>query len=264
MENILLLILLLEVLSWLFVIVLSNNFTFYYLVIQAYFLFWRFISVFTGAYILLIVIIFLKIGIPPFQAWALNLLSRVNKFTFWFIRSMHKLLPIMVLITLLLLNLIILIIIIIVVISSSLVIKRGRLIITISLSSISHSGWILLGRLVSISFVIFYFFIYYVLLFCFIKIFLNRNLDAFNQRALVNSGWLFLSGIPPFIVFWLKINIILRMSTIRARLTFILLVWVILFIQAYYRLFSLNLKNEQNHLVGRYVIIPINSLRVVY
>jgi NADH:ubiquinone oxidoreductase subunit 2 (subunit N) len=95
--NFLTLIVLLEVLSWVFVVLLPINSSLNYLVVQSYFLIGRLRRVLFNSYLLLILRLLMKIGLPPFHIWLIRVARVLNKETFSFLITGHKLLPLFLL-----------------------------------------------------------------------------------------------------------------------------------------------------------------------
>jgi len=88
------LLVVLELLSWLFVILVPNTSTLNYLLVQRYFLILGIARIlFLPS--LLIIVFLLKLGIPPFHVWFIKIARVLNKNRFSFIITLHKLIPIL-------------------------------------------------------------------------------------------------------------------------------------------------------------------------
>jgi len=141
-NSIVLMLLYLEVLSWLFVILMSPFTTMKYLVIQAYFMILGLLGVFWVP-LLLIFRLFLKIGLPPTHIWFLKLSVLIRKWVFIFFSTLHKLLPLLLLGRLFMSSYLLTRMILLV--STRLIYQVFEFLFVIMTSSIVHRGWILLG-----------------------------------------------------------------------------------------------------------------------
>jgi NADH:ubiquinone oxidoreductase subunit 2 (subunit N) len=247
-ENVILLLLIIELFSWLFIIIISSGAIFYYLILQSYFLLWSLIGIVGGNFILLIVRMFLKIGLPPIHSWVLHLFMVLHKIAFWFISTIHKLLPLIFLINLFsfrILNRSLVIIRIILRIVMS--VRRITITLVLGYSSIIHTGWILFRCIRGMNLTLFYLIGYYFLLMTFLIRSRGHNLrlTIFNQNSLLSYTWLVLSGLPPFLMFWLKMSVLIGLFYLVIE-SFLLIVTLIVTILAYFRVFSLNLIREQS------------------
>jgi len=112
------------------------------------------------------------------------------------------------------------------------------------ISSLIHSGWILLRNVLKIRLMVLYWSVYCVLIIVmfyslFIKTMVIRDETQSKYTRIV---WLVLRGLPPFTMFWLKINIFMLIYPLIliARITLILI--PVLSLVSYYRVFHLSLR----------------------
>jgi len=192
---------------------LPNFFSLNYLVIQRYFLILRLVRILVF-YPILVVRILIKLGLPPFHLWFVRLSRVLSKRGFAFIITLHKLLPIFLLAKILLTYISFLVFLRrIIIVGTSLSIRR-TLFFTLTFSSIIHRAWIVLRVLIRKGFLLFYWFSYRGLLIILIRVLSLTKLNqaAIIQRRLTRKIWLLMSGIPPFIIFWLKVHIVIWFS----------------------------------------------------
>lgn len=227
-----------ETLSWLFVII-AKQVAFKYLIVQPFFLVIGLVrlSWWNRA---LIIRLLLKLGVPPFHVWAVHVLRYLNKRIFVFITTLHKVVPILLIVKLwgyylvtpvLLLS----------VLTLSLILQSRGLFIVITFSSILHRGWIILRGGISIGFYWIYLISYVSLVF---GLFSSLSIDSVlfggsSQRLAASLYWLVLSGIPPFVMFWLKLFIIRALLRLSTATSFSILVAVLMSTLAYFRVFVL-------------------------
>lgn len=244
------LIIIIELLSWIFIFFIKKFEVFKYLLIQTVFLLVRLISILWYIRIIILVML-LKLGIPPFHLWFINLTSTMNKYSFLFITTVHKILPLFRIRKFLYTTHRYLIILVILR-TGILIIERNELFNTLIVSSIIHRGWILVRRWVSIKIIFLYYIIYSLIISLFVftlkikSLWYSRTEQNRNSRSL----WIILSGFPPFSLFWLKVILlsILVFKTLRLRFILILVSVIRLFV--YYRIFHFvlapaRLKKEQ-------------------
>jgi len=246
-ESLILLLVSLECLSWIFILIISLDLRFSYLIIQGYFFLWRLVFLIIGRFRGLLLTFLFKIGLPPFQRWMLHIFPSLDKRNFWFISSLHKILPIILLIWLFSGLLLLYLVVIIMVTAILLRFHRTSILFVIRFSSMSHTGWMLRISMLRIGALIKYILCYYILFFLFIA-FLQGSwvtTAAFSQRRILRLTWLVMSGIPPFLIFWLKAKVIIGIILLDLLLRVLLLISVVILILIYYRVFSLNLINEK-------------------
>jgi len=204
-SELLLMIIVLEILSWLFAVCLGINLL-KYLIVQVWFFILRILGVLWSLFLLQVSVIF-KVGVPPFHLWLLHILKLLEKYVLVFILTVHKLVPLVLLAVLLipvyrLLGAFI---------GSILLLFRTTNFITVLLlSSFIHSYWALLGatRLGS-SFILVYWALYGLITLLIFTLKEGQVLQFDHSQGIWIGGyWLILSGIPPFVIFWLKLQII--------------------------------------------------------
>jgi len=207
------LLIILEVISWLFVTLLPSSSTLNYLIIQSYFLIIRLSRVLFLPSILIISFL-LKLGLPPFHIWFLRVSRTLNKLSFSFIITIHKLIPIIFLRKVLFRVLSFILVSLRLVITGLTLVRRRTLFFTLLFSSIVHSVWILLGVLIRKSFLIFYWVIYRILFITLIRLlsFMKLEQSYLIQRIFTSKCWLLISGIPPFMLFWLKVYLLIWLA----------------------------------------------------
>jgi len=230
----------LELLSWTFTLILPSLISIKYLIMQAYFIILRLIGL-LWLPALLMVGFFLKIGLPPVHIWFMKLTFLLKKWVFFILSTMHKLFPLLLLGALLIGRRYLLWI---------LLLTAGRMIFQlfdfffiILMSSIIHSGWTLLAVQFSwkigLTYWIFYSLVFLTFLMTvhFILLF-KRNVEQSSSTAIT---WLVLSGLPPFVMFWLKMWIFTRLVQVRENLSLVLISISVLALTSYFRAFHTSL-----------------------
>lgn len=203
------LLVVLELLSWLFVILVPNTSTLNYLLVQRYFLILGIARIlFLPS--LLIIVFLLKLGIPPFHIWFIKIARVLNKNRFSFIITLHKLIPILFLSKVIFRIISFIIIWLRLIVVGLALISRRTLFFTLIYSSIVHSIWIILSIILSKGFVLFYWVIYRSLLVILVSLinFIKIENSYLTQRVFLSKCWLLMSGIPPFLLFWFKVYLL--------------------------------------------------------
>lgn len=203
------LLVVLELLSWLFVILVPNTSTLNYLLVQRYFLILGIARIlFLPS--LLIIVFLLKLGIPPFHVWFIKIARVLNKNRFSFIITLHKLIPILFLSKVIFRIISFIIIWLRLIVVGLALISRRTLFFTLIYSSIVHSIWIILSIILSKGFVLFYWVIYRSLLVILVSLinFIKIENSYLTQRVFLSKCWLLISGIPPFLLFWFKVYLL--------------------------------------------------------
>ena len=209
LANLLISLFILELLSWVLVIIIEASLALKYLLIQRVFLFVGALGVFLKVRPILTLAILIKMGLPPFHLWFITLLSFFKKRLFFVILTFHKLLPVVLISKIMPLSFTRRAI-------QLLLLTRGVFILQVRgvfsvflVSSIIHSGWLILRRVISLSLGLFYWSCYSALVFLFLVSIRSRRvkLTDLNQTSYRSLLWLTMSGIPPFTVFWLKLRI---------------------------------------------------------
>lgn len=236
--NLLFLLFLVELLSWLFVLILENKIVIKYLLIQTVFLLISLVCLLWQDKLLIVAFLF-KLGIPPFHVWFINISKRLTKFPFVFIRTMHKLAP-FIFFRKALFSSSVIVLTIAIIFAGVLIMESRELFFRIIISSIIHSVWIVLIIIISTKRFINYFILYRTLIILFFMVFLPRVISSLTseQNTSLAFNWLVLSGLPPFAIFWLKIIVItylLNRIVLFFRFCFL---WVsVISLSVYYRVF---------------------------
>lgn len=202
-------------------------------------------------------------GIPPFHGWLLPLLRAVRKEVFLFITTVHKLIPVLFL----------LILIFVIKGRHSVILgllTMGVILLRVSVtfmlivvfSSFVHSGWILLGLLVSVGFVVFYWRIYLIVSSALLRIKQTLLRQRVANRSVMALYWLILSGLPPFVVFWLKAHVVVRRVVSYFVIRRILLLSLTIRVIAYYRAYRITLlpvvAENNKYLLGPLLVLIIS------
>jgi len=225
----------LEILSWLFVVLVPHYFCLRYLITQRLFFIIGLTSVFYRFKIGVIVAFLLKLGLPPLHIWFVRLSFYLNQIRFIFINTFHKLFPLL-LITKFVINFVILIIVSFLVLGGLLI--RNMLFPILVFSSIIHNIWLLIsGVVVRKGFFINYWLLYTIVLFGLITRLgiVKTKWITINQGLNRGLNWILLSGLPPFTFFWLKASVILNLLICGGIILLFLLIIGFAAISAYYR-----------------------------
>jgi len=226
-----------ELLSWAFVLLLPSWIALPYLIIQRFFIFVIFIGVGLSPILIVWTLLF-KIGVPPFHAWILMLIYYREVVMFLFINLIHKVLPIILLSKIVYTNMLVFWISLRVTIRIRIIMQLRTLFQVVLFSSIIHSMWIILSAMVSFIFFLFYW-LFYMLGSIFLLV--GRSIKftrllTINQTSVILLIWLLISGVPPFIIFWLKAELTTWLiSSGHVALATILIVASILSLSTYYR-----------------------------
>jgi hypothetical protein len=230
-----------EVFSWLFSIYLNEN-RFKYLTIQRIFLLVRVVGVLTFP-LVLILSIALKLGLPPFHSWMLRIRTLIKKYVFLFITTIHKLFPLFLFIKAIAWSISLFLVIFIIIIRGVIILQFKRLYFVVIVSSLVHSSWLLLRNIIKIRLIMVYWLFYSIIIFIIIYSLFLRSLALRDESQSKYSRlvWLILRGLPPFTIFWLKINVILLILRIRWVIRITLILVPIIVLTSYYRVFHLSL-----------------------
>jgi hypothetical protein len=231
-------IFLIETLSWLFILLIEKD-TLKYLLVQRYLLAIRLISLIYCPRVLMLVFL-IKLGLPPFYQWVVALVSKMRRLTYLVFTTLHKLLPLLF-ISWTVLNFRVL---------SLTILWRGlfllqmrSLLFIILGSSLINTTWIILSLLIKPVFIIMYWGLYTILTILLLTR-LRRGVLALrsrHQRVLTRFVWLVVSGLPPFLIFWLKLNLVCFLLKLRFLIGILILMSRVLRIVAYFRVFQVNL-----------------------
>lgn len=261
--NILISLVVMEVLSWLFIQFIPIWRVLKYLFLQGVFFVFVIISI-VWIKPFLLIRLFLKIGIPPFHLWVIRLILEIELISFGIMLTLHKFLPTLLLAKALK-EFILVFIIRIVLISLRVLIRNLRsILMVLVLSSILHTLWIRFGSVLRLGIVFFYWLSYRILLILILK---SINTDyilytLINQRMLSNLIWLFLSGIPPFTMFWLKSHIVTAIiNSVSLIIRVIIVFGRVLALRSYYRVW--HFRNLQTKLRLSRVLVLTSFLLIV-
>lgn len=183
----------------------------------------------------------IKLGGAPFQFWYLKLIQKLSWFNIWLISVWQKLIPLLI-IKLLRLDFLLVFGLLRVILGRINNLNQKKIKKILGLSSIFSLGWILLSIIERKLWIIFIMGYGLILL-----ILLNRikRLHCYNIDYLENlnfsvlfyllffSGLLIIRGIPPFIIFYIKILILLSLIKFRFIVVLILLIFRVLIIYIY-------------------------------
>jgi len=246
-SNFLVLLLVIELISWIVSIWLSRI-RFKYLVVQRYFFLGRLFSLIVMKE-LLVFFLFLKIGLPPFHSWFIRISSFMNKLLFIFFSTLHKLVSLLALGLIgLLSNYFLIGVISLLFVRTLIIVQRYSFWVVLVASSFIHTYWMALSLKLNLKL----FFIYWAIYSIVTRILLLRNYYNiivflnYRQGSLTLIIWLCLSGLPPFTVFWLKLNVVVETLSLRLLLTTMLLLSAVARMASYYRIFHLNLALSVN------------------
>ena len=240
-SSIIFLFIFLEMLSWVFTILMPTFISIKYLIIQAYFIILGLVGL-LWVPIFLFFRLLLKIGLPPIHIWFIKLSFFIRKWIFLLFSTIHKLLPLLLIGSLLLRSNVFLMVLLI--IAGRLIFQVFELFFVLLASSIIHRSWTLLSIqfnlklglrywvLYSLVFILLLSTIYFLLLF-------KRGVEQSSSTVVM---WLVLSGLPPFVMFWLKVWIFLLLVQIRLRLRLILVLISVLALTRYFRAFHTRLR----------------------
>lgn len=231
-----------EALSWLFSFLIEKVIVLKYLIIQRFFLFGGLAGLLWNPNLLLLVFL-LKVGLPPFHLWFFVLSFFLRKISFLFISTIHKFLPLFFLIKLSLARNILNLIFLVMVFSGLIILETRTLFFSIINSSIIHSNWIIISRLVRIRIFLFYFVLYMTLICLFFNSLAHSKLLSldFSQNSYRRGLFLILSGLPPFTFFWLEVNVVVFFLLKRFLIALFILVVAVLRLAIYYRVYHLSL-----------------------
>lgn len=239
-SNIVLVLVGLELLSWVFIILLVLDIALKYLLIQRYFL--------LGAIAALIWIpigipwiLLIKIGLPPFHVWLITIAFYIRAWVFTFSITWHKFYPLFLLRETAGLKTKVNFGLVIILLSAVLMYNGNSLYPVLIFSSMSHRGWIVISLLSRKGFTRIYLLVY-IAIFYALVISLDTIVDLqyclLNQRTQRRLVWLLLRGLPPFTLFWLKVTAVCVVGVMRVLAGTLILVAAVLVLSVYYRVFN--------------------------
>lgn len=257
MTNIIIIVIVLELFSWLFTLILQKSSVIKYLIIQTIFFFVRVLGLLWRKTVLLVGVM-VKMGVPPFHLWFLNISQYITKYIFLFFRTIHKIIPMFFFIKTMLVRIIIAIALLTIAMSVIFIMEVGSLYFIIIFSTITHRGWIILLCFVRYRTLFLYWFTYLLLIILFFfripNIFINKRDE--NQNALLSIIWLIICGLPPFTMFFLKVNLLRFFIEKSIRFRLVLMVVAILSLAIYYRVFHISILTNKIT-ASRRIFIPL-------
>lgn len=231
----------LEALSWVFVILISPLLAIKYLIMQTYFIVLSLVGLLWTP-LLLVLGLLLKVGLPPMHIWFIKMSFFIEKWVFLIFSTLHKLLPLFLLGRLFLLGSYLL---------GALLLVAGRLIfqvfelfLVLITSSIVHRRWTLLRIQYRLKLSLTYWILYSLVFFTFLSTihFFKLFKRGVEQSSSTRIMWLILSGLPPFIIFWLKVWIFFFITQVRISLRLVLIFISVLALTSYFRAFHISLR----------------------
>lgn len=254
-RNIIILLLLIEVLSWRFTLILTSSLIIKYLIIQRYFIILSLIGLTNIPRILMLALI-IKLGFPPYHLWMIALFTKVTAFVIRFAITIHKWLPLIVIGRYFsVINSFS--IVLICIIKGILLISVQNIVVIFIFSSIVHSAWLLVAYKLRISFILIYLVLYnllYTLLVSSTRSY--TKISRTFQRSSTSFLWLIISGIPPLLLFFIKLSLLTLLIEFRALIRSILIIVAVINLVSYYRVFHLSLQRGL-------IVKPITYLLVV-
>lgn len=231
----------LEILSWVFTILISPLLAIKYLIIQAYFMILSLVGL-LWIPLLLVLGLLLKVGLPPIHIWFIKLSFFIKKWVFLIFSTLHKLLPLFLLGRLFLLGSYFLRALLLV--AGRLIFQVFELFLVLITSSIVHRRWTLLRIQYRLKLSLTYWILYSLVFFTFLStihffLLFKRGVE---QSSSTGTIWLILSGLPPFIIFWLKVWIFLFVVQARLGLRLILIFISVFALTGYFRAFHISLR----------------------
>lgn len=173
------------------------------------------ISVIRGSTLCIVVSLTLKIGLFPFFQWVPLVMSSARWIICFFITTIQKISPILLL-YIHSHELILIIGLISVVLGGFIGVNQTYMRDLISYSSISHRGWITISTKIREYFFLRYIILYFTLSFILINIFKNNNIihttQTYDRRFNRSLILLTILGIPPFTIFFFKCWILMEIA----------------------------------------------------
>lgn len=230
-RNLLIILISLEVLSWVFIFLIEFKEQFKYLVVQAVFLLSSLVFVLIKLEYIILLRFLLKLGLPPLHLWVLSLLNNLKWQTLAFMFTFHKFLSLIALSYLV--NIGMFMVFLLLVLARMFIVKQTTLLLVLVYSSIVHSNWILIRLAVGTWFFVIYWSAYSILRWAvFQKVNPKFYPDSGNQPS-VGIALIILSGMPPFMVFFLKLGMVVQFILVRLFLGILALISAILGLIAY-------------------------------
>lgn len=228
-------------LSWIFTILMPPFLSIKYLIMQAYFIVLSLVGLLWRPF-LLVVGLLLKVGLPPMHIWFVKLSFFIKKWVFLVFSTLHKLLPLFILGRLFISGSYLLVILLLG--AGRLIFQVFELFLILINSSIMHRRWALFGIQYRLKLSLSYWVLYSVVFFTFIRAihFFTLFKRGVEQTRSTGLTWLILSGLPPFVMFWLKIWIFLFVTQVSVGLRLILIFISVLALASYFRAFHISMR----------------------
>lgn len=242
LSNLIVIIMLLELFSWIFTFFIKAH-AFKYLIVQR----WVFFFIITFLLIkskIVILPILIKIGLPPFHQWVILISFFLRKLSLAFFLSVHKVFPLFFLRKLIFWRNL-LVIVYIIIIGIIIMVSSLALILVFLSSSWLHSGWILIAGLQNAKLIMVYMVIY-LSIFAMLLFLLSKMIlySLVFQNSLSNFLLLVISGLPPFSIFCFKLFVITFIAELVTRVTLLFLVSSVFRLFTYYRIFHVSLRSS--------------------
>ncbi len=183
----------------------------------------------------IIIILFIKIGLPPFHYWVIDLLKFSSWKIFFYLITIQKL-GLYFILSYFIINKIIIILIILmsIVLRLFIIFIINNIINIIIFSSFIHNRWLLRRLFIRKKLFLIYFILYVFFINILYKILINYNLLIISQSIDSIKWWVvwILMGLPPFSLFLIKwsISLFLIKWSISLFLIFIITTFFILYI----------------------------------
>lgn len=232
-------LLILERLSWVVTSLLKEN-SLKYLVAQTFFILLALTTSIWGFWGVLLVVVF-KLGLPPFHMWMMQVIRRLPTRRFIFFSTLHKVVPLFVLGTLITTSLAVLMG-VVGLVGSLLIIRSTRRLYWVLISSaIINTRWMILRISHNRGLT----FLYWGSYSCIVLTLIwladpYLLLRSTKQGSSIQLFWLLGAGIPPFLIFWVKLQIIQTLLVGRKIIVWLILIIATLRILAYYLTLSLS------------------------
>lgn len=212
-----------------------------YLIIQTYFIILGLMGLLWFP-LLLMLRLLLKIGLPPIHIWFMKLAFFMEKWIFFVFSTLHKLFPLLLLGGLFLRRSYFFWVLLL--IAGRLIFQVFEFFFILLASSVIHRSWTLLAIQFNLKLRLTYWISYSLVFFVFLRtihfsLLFKRGIEQSSSTAI---AWLILSGLPPFVIFWLKIWIFLRLIQVRENLSLVLVIISVLALASYFRAFHARLR----------------------
>lgn len=223
-----------EILSWAFVLLMRQN-QLKYLIIQTLFLLLSLTILIRNKVLFLLLVSFLlKMGLPPFHLWMTNIFSSLKNRGAVFMLTLHKVIPLLVLSKVVsLFNVVALGSLLF--LSNLILVLQRRLVMILLVSSMAHSYWMIIRLTLGVWLFLIYWLCYRILTRILIRpVFMKKNWQT-NRSSLLMTALIILAGVPPFLIFWIKIRLLTELASLRQVVMLLALVASLLALASYLR-----------------------------